>query len=344
MNANELNNGLALVTSYFGEQFPKYIKKNLKVINRDFKNCKKFFLSDNESSLKIAKRIGWETIQVDLEEEVGELSSLLLHDARFRYGYWFKVIGRILVLNKVIEKGFSILQIEADVRLFQNFPFEKVYGTSNGIAYTLHTKATGSAAVLFLKEMSDFDFLKEQFLEEFRLNGLTNDMEILGKIWRNYPEKITVLPTISNCGHQANSEIGENYFSDAIQKYPHFGGVFDDLSYGLFLFGIDPRNNKGRRVLFKANNGQLVTPKNITLRYFKGRLFVKCEACHYEFFLFNLHVHSKNPKIFSRMQLTRVLNKTNRLDKSRERTEFTTNVVSRKLKGIRDSIIRNLKH
>lgn len=336
---------VTLVMSHFGDSFPRYMKKNIKLESKLFPQNRKIFLSDNPKVIEFADKCFWDTQYIDLDNSYPEFKNYITHDLKFRNGYWFKVIARLLALEHVFkgEENARVIQIESDVRLFGNFPFREISQINEKIGFTLHSHGQGVASVLFLRGREGFEILRRELIDGMRENGKTNDMEILFQILKKYPEDTFIFPTSSGCPHLSNdkSRIDDGEFTK--MNFKKFNGCFDDLSYGLFLFGWDPRNNKGRRLVYSPNKDQYVIPRNIKLELVNGILWITCSKCQWKFTLFNFHIHSKNYRIFSNYGLKRVIRRLNKADKMHPRYEFTFAIVRRKLKFVRDPILRRLR-
>lgn len=338
------NQDVLLVISQFGQSFPRYIKKNLKLISKYFPSQRKMILSDNKQICQFGKIVGWEYKYLDLEKEYAEIKNLMTHDLYFRDGYWFKVIARILALGKIFEQeeDCKVVQIESDVRLFRNFPFDKFKSISERLAFPLHSSNQGVASILFINTIEGFKIIEREFIKGMKTDGNINDMEILHNIYVSFPNQVRVLPTGSQCLHLRSEDIDAHESRAISSNFEVFQGSFDDLSYGLFLFGWDLRNNKGRRLTYSENRGQFIIPRKVKLRAGNGRIEVLCQICKNSFSLFNLHVHSKDAHLFSERGMVRRVKRVNYQDKTKPRMDFTFGVIRRKWKFLRDPILRRV--
>jgi hypothetical protein len=74
--------------------------------------------------------------------------------------------------------------------------------------------------------------------------------------------------------------------------------LFDAASFGIYLTGGDPRNNRGWLDYYKDVNDHGAKPSEYIFSLTKENTILATSRTS-EFVIQNLHIHSKNPKIFA---------------------------------------------
>jgi hypothetical protein len=284
---------------YLGKsELPRYVLENLTNTKSKFPHLSFVFISDNPQSLKSIKKFGIETWQCSDQETLNsEALNSMEHPMEFRSGFWFNTLARFFALEEFMESSGEqeVLQIEADVWLSPNFPFKKFENFSEKLAYPMESLGRGAASVLYigsLQALKDFNsFCK---LELKSLSSAT-DMTLLGSYCENHPDRVIVLPSGQN----------PTFFKDFTPRYilsegsshvSYFGGVFDPLSYGMHLFGVDPKNYRGILKLFTDTPHHVLAVRTLEFIVIEEELYVVNNSLMTP--IFNLHIHSKNMKIF----------------------------------------------
>jgi hypothetical protein len=88
------------------------------------------------------------------------------------------------------------------------------------------------------------------------------------------------------------------YVNDFESTFKLFDGCFDAADIGQFLFGDDPRNQRGVKILRRELTSSYLKAREFNYTYSKNRAFIDIGS-NPKVRLFNLHIHSKNAKIFS---------------------------------------------
>lgn len=219
-------------------------------------------------------------------------------DQQFRMGYWNLTLERIFaVLNYQIDNDLKqILHVESDVILMETFPFVTLeqcgyahwceYGSGHDVASLLHIPDSKGA-----------NQIKEKMIEILSQNQNLTDMQLLYQI-RNEESNVRLFPSFAdkNCINLPKSS--ETYCECGP---PNF--IYDGLTYGMYLSGQDPRNNYGRYSIGDnspfESGATHINPKHFSWFFDElGRLNAKCSCCNTAVQLQNLHIHSKNMKLF----------------------------------------------
>jgi len=265
------------------------------------------FISEDEKILAKISKIGIDTWKcTDPNISWNKVRSKLSHPENFRNGFWFKTIARFFAISQYMElTGESVLQIEADVWLARNFPFDKFEEICDKIAFPLETKATGAASILWIPKLELLDTLLELVENELILNGHATDMTILGKFSIQYPRLTFILPSIVPQLEDYGNGVLITVDSKS-QVSVEFGGLFDPLTYGLFLLGADARNSRGFKVLFSRPTEHSVLAETYKYYFEKDLLYVQSKYGS-KIPLYCLHVHSKDRSIFNNKHRARTL-------------------------------------
>jgi len=120
-------------------------------------------------------------------------------------------------------------------------------------------------------------------------------MTLLGKYLDKFPNRVVPLPTARETSI-FKKFTPEDLALSSSSSYPHFDGVFDPLSYGMHLFGVDARNSRGVLKLYSDSPIQIFDFKKIEFDFFDEKVIAKSDFNSFQ--IYNLHIHSKNRKIF----------------------------------------------
>jgi hypothetical protein len=113
--------------------------------------------------------------------------------------------------------------------------------------------------------------------------------------------------------------------------------VFDAISIGQYFFGIDPRNYKGRKKLFREDLDHWVKPSQYEFKWINDSLIENNGGLQYQ--VYSLHIHSKDAKVFSLRSLKIEFRKRIKQSQSGERTEL---VLRELLKSIGRALVRRM--
>jgi hypothetical protein len=287
------NPGIVLV--YLGGEIPRYVYANIRNIRARFPALEVTFIHNSRQGLGLAKATGIASFRTsDWIEEENELVSKLSNPMGFRNGFWFHSLARFFALAE-FQKIYNnpIIQVECDVWLANNFPFDKFQELGKGIAFPMENKFQGSASILWLRDKDDSWALREYSINCLNENNKHTDMTILGQYIKNYPERVTTLPVKSPLQNHDDTE--EHLFTSNFQL---FNGIFDALPYGMFLLGSDPRNARGWSFRYKFRKEQGILPRDIAFN-FDEKTNLVLDTQGKSFTLYNLHNHSKKLDIWN---------------------------------------------
>lgn len=284
---------------YLGDsELPKYVLENLTNTHSKFPHIDFIFISDNPKSISLVKNLGIQVWRCSNQANLNsEAMNSMSHPMEFRSGFWFNTLARFFALEEFMESSGEkeILQIEADVWLSPNFPFAKFESFTKGLAYPMESAGRGAASVLYvgsIQAIRDFNiFCKNE------LGSLPDatDMTLLGSYCENHPDRVFVLPSGKNT--MFFKDFTPSYISlEGSSHASYFGGIFDPLTYGMHLFGIDAKNHRGILKLFGDVPIHVLAIRSLEFDLINHEIFARQGSELTP--IFNLHIHSKNLKIF----------------------------------------------
>jgi len=218
----------------------------------------------------------------------------------FRRGFWLETSRRFSALAAFhLSTGGPIIHVESDVTLFPNFPMATFARLSSRIAFPLADAGHGIGSVVYLANPEVSESLARHMTGmregDRQLPDPTgvNDMTRLADFAMS-ADGVLVLPTAPS-GRDVD---GSPDFAHAVaSRRQEFGGIFDALSIGQYLTGTDPRNHRGLRVLGQYSF-EGIRPEAWSFRSADELLWVRERESGTEYPVFNLHVHSKDLRMF----------------------------------------------
>lgn len=287
---------LEILFVQLGTQPPSIFWANLAWLKSTFPEVQINLATDVNIQRQVSESINVHTFPETSEFYKMETSP---HSTVFRKGYWLHTMRRLLAIGEFhrTKPNVPILQIETDVLLLEDFPFEQMASIEK-LAWPPVNDIHDGPALVFTPNLSASEWLSEKILEQISLDPKVTDMAALKRISNQYPGQILKLP-VEPPGHKPDhsQEILET----------NFKGVFDGLTLGRWLTGIDPRNKWGLVEKFMHAVDHFPNMKQIRPTIQKGRLFIGKQGSGNLYPVYNLHVHSKNKKLFSTRQHSRVL-------------------------------------
>jgi hypothetical protein len=291
-----------VVFVYLGKKLPRYFIRNITYFQKTFPNIRNWVVTDENKVLQKLLSSGFNAYFVgeELKEALDEMSVRLSHDMSFRSGFWTKTIGRFHAIQNLMKKENleKVIHVEGDVLCLPQFPFEKFEKMKQGLAYPLEAPDLGIASVLFIQNLKVMNLLIAFTEEEINRNPKTTDMRILGRFAKEYESEVFLLPTFS-LEDQVNSIYsGRSIVQSIIANEGKFQGVFDSVSLGQYLFGVDPKNSRGVVRKFLANKNHFVNPRKFEFLKSGESIAVANSNGHLSS-LFSLHIHSKELSAFN---------------------------------------------
>lgn len=282
---------------YLGGQLPKYARLNLSSLVKRFPHLEFILISDN---LQNDKLNGIDFFYFDSSSTLNDLTSKSSLDREFRQGFWIHTMSRFAALSAYMAENprLPLIHFELDVWIAENFPFSIFESLDFEIAFSLPAASEGSAAVLYLRDYEAALKLSGIIRNSIYKTPTSTDMTILREIYDENLMSTKILPISPE--------------EDTSDTDPFAGYLFDPSTWGMYFLGQDPRNSRGLQVFHREEKHHEVKPSKYdlesdgrTIRVLKGSV---------EFSLVNLHVHSKDLRIFgdihrSSRNIKRYLNK-----------------------------------
>lgn len=312
---------------YLGPNLPKYVLRNLKYLQSTFLEHDIYFISDSLRSLKKAKKTGvkiW--LAPNPEETWKDVLGNLEHQMSFRNGFWFKTLARIFVLDSFLQNhpDKPCLQIEADVFLFPTFPVSQFDRLNAEIAFPMESKERGIASLLFLKSHVASRKLSELATEAVERNGQITDMSLLGQV--AHSERMRFMPLQTLPDYLWGTLNQPEARSLVCKKTLDSEGVFDGISVGQYLLGIDARNSRGTRIVYQQQPSHAINPDKLLLEMdSEGNVVIAGPTGNSV--VYNLHNHAKDLRLYSKASRKKLLQKRITSRKSGELRELVFSAV-----------------
>lgn len=300
---------LILTLIYLGNRIPRYVLKNLDYLRNTFPDDEIYFISDSKKSLTKARKKGVNTwLAPNTDEQWQGVKANLNHPMGFRDGFWFKTLARIFVLNSFMQlhPNQRLLQIEADVFLFPSFPISKFKNLDAEISFPMESQEMGIASVLFLRDQNSSEKLVRIAFREIEENGKLTDMSLLGKIAISHEMQFLPLQTLpADIPNALNEKKAAKLIcNDSLDA----SGVFDGISVGQYLLGIDPRNSRGWLILHRNQPSHAINVDHLTLGL-DSRDNLVLKTSKGDTTVFNLHNHAKDLRLFETKSRRKLLQK-----------------------------------
>ena len=293
-----------IVVIYCGKKLPKYVIENIKWLKRGFPDQRLYFISDNEKSLSKVGKLGAQTWKAPpISEEIVARLKESTYSPKFRGGFWVSTLSRFFLLADFAQemKLDCLLQVEADVLLMRNFPFEKILEISQDLAFPITQENIGVPSTLYLRDQVSAKFLAD-FTRKCVVDGMAlSDVEVLGLLAKEKPEKVFILPSAFfddlNFNVSANTSVRTQMTAN-LEVIP---GIFDGSTWGQYLTGDDPANNYGVSNILHNQPHQGVNPTQVKFNFGKDGFLIASLGDEVRE-IYSLHIHSKNKSLF-RLQL-----------------------------------------
>lgn len=292
-----MGNNPTLVFVHLNSRIPTYLKLNLNATAKLFPN-QKIVLIHNQDKLRTPNlRIA--TFQYRGSTNATNIEKNLNHPREFRNNFWFSSIARFDALKSYIEwSGESILHIESDVILSSDFPISSFGELEMRVAYPVVATNRGVASTVYLSDLESASMLIDFAVTYSSDKASATDMEILAEFAHSHSNSVARLPfgpTAKSSYHPENFPTNLDEFQNQLD---FFGGIFDGNDIGVYLFGSDPRNNRGFTMVGKPIPGNFADINKWKIEYEPSRKFASINEGEISIPIYSLHATSKELSIF----------------------------------------------
>lgn len=304
-----------------GSKIPPYLRISLENFSELFQDQSLVLLVDEDKNLGNLQIKNLTVKKVELvDPDWDTIKSTLGHDLNFRNEFWFNSLARFKIIHMymTLEDVGSLLHIESDVTFTSDFPFQILKDLRQVLAYPLQGDGQGIASVLHVGSREVLAEFLTFCSREVSENSKSTDMTILFNFLKHNLDKVVVMPTLPV--ELENGKKGSTLYASASQNIDLFGGVFDAISIGQYLFGVDPRNHRGRKKLYSEDKSHWVKPSKYKFDWSGNSLLAK--RANFVTKVFSLHIHSKDPVAFTRDSLRKEFETRYKKSKMGEKNEI----------------------
>ena len=298
------SNPIHLILVYLGHKIPRYVFVNLKNLRRQFPHQQIVLIVERDSLINEStkRELNLKVYGYTKSEKLHDLELSKHHDLGFRNGYWSHTIHRILAfLDYQIENRLDcVLHIEADMTLMPDFPFEAIARTE-GIVWGYYNEQRDVGALIFVPGIKDAEWLRDEIIKTWKEYPFFTDMQLLKEISNSHQNQISYWPSGLSMASNANARVNMSELQLTSKRQVDVGGIIDVAAIGMWLCGIDPRNNRGKKIHFSdsfiSNGDSWVDPSELKYIFHeKGKISIG--EPFGEIPLYALHNHSKSEKYF----------------------------------------------
>ena len=290
---------LDLVWVHFGKRLPKYLANNLVRASQLFPTMPLNLITDSENVSHLPKEIAIHKPKRNTEFYNIEMS--LGHPRDFRSNFWFHAIVRFIALDHFIkESRRPLIHFESDILIAKDFPFEVFEKSIDRIAFPIVSKERAIASTVFIPNSQISTILADFAVAEVTNNPKTSDMLILREFYDTFPQLCHELPVAPADKDNFKEEASDFFIERNLNVLDKFGGIIDGNDFGVYFFGTDPRNARGKMYLGREVDLNLIHTSKLKLRFNPIREFVDTiDSSGRATKLYSLHLTSKNPSAFT---------------------------------------------
>lgn len=295
-----------IVFVHFGSKVPSHLARNLDRTIKLFRTHRVVLIT--MPGTRCPKISGLSRIDYSPDDYFWKINEKLSHPKDFRGNFWANTLTRFLALHFYMgELGEELIHVESDVILAEDFPFEKISALQKSIAFPVVNQSQGVASVLYLRDQNASNELMKAITTEVESNSFTTDMLVLRSLHDKQPDSVQVLPTGPDALDAFNENPNDKTVNNIRESFKLVGGIVDGLDIGYFLFGEDPRNHRGKRILRSLLPGYYLNPKFLKFSYSEIRKFVNVTTPSGEIPVYSMHIHSKDLRLFDSILSQRVM-------------------------------------
>ena len=295
-----------IVFVHFGTKVPAHLARNLDRTIKLFRGHPVVLIT--MPNTRCTNIEGLVRIDYSPDDNFWNVDAKFSHLKDFRGNFWANTLTRFLALDFYMnEMREEFIHVESDVILAEDFPFEKISALQKPIAFPVVNQYLGIASVLYLRDQNASNELIRAITTEVESKSFTTDMLVLRSLYDNHPENVQALPTGPDALDFFNGDQNDETVINIIKSLKLVGGIVDGLDIGYFLFGEDPRNHRGKRILRSLLPEYYLNPKFLKFSYSDSRRFINVITPGGEIPIYSLHIHSKDLRLFDLIQGQRVM-------------------------------------
>lgn len=313
-----------LVFVHYGTNIPKHLSANIHRTAGLFPNSRIVLLTDQTLRGLPKNCLSYDILS---NTEILETKSKLDHPINFRNGFWATTFLRLIAVAKFAAENVNpVLHIESDVILSSDFPLEKFLNLKEPIAFPIVGPGLSVASIFYLGSRDSAAELISFLKLELEANPTTTDMKVLDRFRLANPGHVALLPIGPNNASAYISTLSPSDFTKMQALLAYFGGVFDAIDVGFYLFGEDPRNNRGFRLLGKIDTSSYLKINQLLFSISDARNFIDMSFNNLRIPIFSAHIHSKDLRLFNVKKFNKFLRQRIPLQSRFPRKEFDLGV------------------
>jgi hypothetical protein len=230
---------------------------------------------------------------------LGIFEKKLNHPMQFRNKFWLSAVARLFIFQEFMESiSGEILHVESDVILSDDFPFKSFEKIQESFAYPVVFNERAVASTVYIKNASAAKELADFTKAEILKNSDTTDMIILRKFFNINSHNVLPLPFFLNFDDTYVRKL-DDILKEKLNSNPLAGvGIFDGSDLGVYYFGTDPRNNRGKSRLRQEVLFSYLRMPNWELIFKGNRVFPYAKFGSQSIPIFSLHITCKDEKLF----------------------------------------------
>lgn len=266
---------------FYKGKIPNYVNYSLESVKYSDPESKIFFCSDSKPSFK-------DLIHVDLKDLTSEHIKYVKELNYFNNNknpLWETSLLRIYYLLTAAEylKINNFIHFDTDVLVYKSFEELKKYFVNNKLNITPLNELFLIFGYSYISSINTYKLICEDIIKilekietyqaKYYENKKVNEMLLLNLAYLENPDNFNLLTTIPN----KNSSV-----------------LFDPVSYGQYISGIDKKNISKKTIDEDHYVGREILRSGMKVMFKNKKPQISLEKNMYE--IANLHVHKKNLK------------------------------------------------